>query len=505
MTENKERDYTISIEAENDILGSILIDADILAEIKTIIEPGYFYLPKHRVIYNAMLALEKEQQPIDATILGNKLKEIGKLDEIGGLSYLIDLADGVATTANTSHYAKILRDKYQLRDATTQLRALIDKGDQGISNTEFTNTLNQIVSKVSQPDFFGRPPLTIHDRATDLLENLIHSEPALPSSHNQLDRALSGGFQKGRMYIIDGLTGGGKSTFALNVADDLAESGLAIPVIVLFELTASELLEKSISRIARIDSRYIASKVWSNDRHPYNNLTEHDQQEIRSATTSAFDQYKDGPGRSLYVLDDTSGWTTAIIKSVVSQIKNLNPDKDVVLFIDPVQMLLTGDKTADREPTLRTGVVAGQCKQLARDLYVPVVLLSDTTKEAQGRKERGEKMSLTDIRGSFELSQRADVTLHITFGNNVFDKILKDATDQDYIRKIIQGYNNLKIDRAKTAQAIIQVGKQRSGDSLTAFYAWHRAFNHFQPVKIEDGETGPDIQTDTDDTDPEIF
>jgi len=501
MNKNKEKEPTvinnptISTEAEQDILGSIIIDEKILPDIKAIIEPGYFYLSKHRVIYNAILDLDKAQKPIDINLIAEKLTEIGKLDDIGKRSYLVELADGVVSTVNAVHYAKLVKEKYQLREMVTQLDALMDKINQGESNTEVVNSLNQIISKVSLPDFFGRPPLTIHDRADDLLVNLIHTDPALPSGHNQLDRALGGGYQKGRMYIIDGLTGGGKSTFALNIADDLAEAGDVIPVMIVFELTATEILFRSISRKARIDSKYLESRVWSNEKQPYKNLTPEHIQFIKRETLKTFEDYKDGLGRSLYILDDTTGWTTAIVKSVVSQIKRLNENKDIILIIDPVQMLLTGDKTADREPTLRTGLVAGQCKQLARDLYIPVVLLSDTTKEAQARKERGEKISLADIRGSFELSQRADVTLHINYGKNIFDNIRKETTEPDYIDKVIDRYNTLASENseAMTTQAYIKIGKQRTGDCRTAYYAWHRAYNHFKPIIIE-GYTDPETE-----------
>ena len=235
MDEQLSRIPPHNIEAEQSILGALLIDRDALSEVSGKLKPYVFYLEKHKEIYEAIVSLYEESLPVDIVTVSDMLSKRGTLDKVGNMDYIAQLASSVVTTANVSHYVSIIQDKALLRDLINSSGKIVDLGYQAtMEGVEVLNEAEKSVFDISQG--LNRTGLehinTLLDTTFSQLEELCVNKGDLtgvPSGFVDLDRKTSG-FQKSDLVLVAARPAMGKTSFVLNVAVNAALRGFPVAV-----------------------------------------------------------------------------------------------------------------------------------------------------------------------------------------------------------------------------------------------------------------------------------
>ena len=338
----------------------------------------------------------------------------------------------------------------------------------------------------------------------------------IPTSFSNLNVLLNGGLQRGKMYTITGGAGSGKTTFALQIVDEIAASNSisdSIPekdgslreptatleeqavgkpkvgaLYVAMEMSVGELITKSYSRLSGLNGALLESKAWllGNGLFP-DEVCERAQEQLVEAAEryGEFERY-------ILVLEGSNETRIGDVKSAVRWLKNKLPacalaDRSadtVVVVIDPMQRLLFGDERIDSNDTTRISMVAASIKKLAIDLDVPVIALSDTTKEGRNMKDNGEGA----FRGSYMINHVSDVTLYLNCDDNLLKAagVSKDNLPQNEYQRHVQleakqNVNPLEKDK-HSIYAVLHTSKQRTGAKRNVDFVYHRAINQFVEI-----------------------
>ena len=439
-----ERPLPHNLEAERSILGAVLLDNHSLNAAVEKIRAEDFFLPQHRQIFQRMIQLAENQQAIDVVTLMDDLSRRGELDSAGGVPYLSQLADGLPRATNVEHYARIVKEKAVLRNlaysaAAIQEQALAGGDDADVILDRAESTIFQIAEDRVRAGLIG-----VKELVRDNFERLerIFSEgrriTGLATGYPGLDNETAG-LQPSELVILAARPSMGKTALALNIAENVAVRNRQPVAVFSLEMSKESLLMRMLASEARVDA------------HKFR--TGHIGREDWNKITHALGSLGDAP---LWIDDSAS----STVLEMGAKARRLKRDRGLSLMIvDYLQLVVptnTGRGTNRQE---EVSSISRALKGLAKELKVPVVVLSQLTR-APEREER--KPQLSDLRESGAIEQDADVVLFINRPN--FYK--SDLPEED------------------RAKAELIIAKQRNGPTGNlnfVFLARHTRFEEAAP------------------------
>lgn len=383
-----------NIEAEQSLLGALLIDKDAIVQISEILHPGYFYrTEQHGSIYEAMQSLFERREPIDLVTLTEELKKLGTYDKVGGSAYLTTLVNIVPTSAHVENYAKIIKSHAVRRNLIAQSTKLIERAyDEGGLVEDLLEQAEAGIFSLSQ-EHVSRDFIPIKDALTqsfDRLDELQKSSGKLrgvPTGYRDLDSKLAG-MQQSNLIILAARPGQGKTSFAINIAQNVAvNSGLPTGIFSL-EMSQEELVDRLLVGQADIDAWKL--KTGKLDEKDFDKLS------------LAMGELAEAP---IYI-DDTPGISLAEMRTKARRLQIEHGLK--FLIVDYLQ-LIHGRNLENR--VQEVSEISQGLKNLARELKIPVLAISQLSRAVEARGSR--RPQLADLRESGAIEQDADVVMFI--------------------------------------------------------------------------------------------
>jgi replicative DNA helicase len=403
-------------EAEQAVLGAILIEGNVINQVLEILTPSDFYKEAHKKIFDSMIELDRESKPIDYFTLFEYMKSTGHLlEEVGGSSYLTYLREIVPSTANVEYYAKMVKEKSILRRLVMAATDIANRGHEEVINVdEFIDRAEQAILEVAQnkvkPSFYESRELAA--KALEIIETL-HARKELitgiPTGFEKLDYKTSG-LQPSDLIIIAARPGLGKTSFCLNIATHAAiEHGAPVGMFSL-EMTKEQLMLRMLSGSAKVS--------YSNIRSGY--IKDEDLEKLVKAA-DLFSKAK------IYI-DDTPAINVLELRAKARRQKR---EKGLELIIvDYLQLMRGHGRTETREREIAE--ISGSLKALAKELSIAVIAVSQLSRQTEARANR--LPQLADLRESGALEQDADLVIFIHR-----DDAYRKPEERDGIAQIIIG------------------------------------------------------------------
>ena len=379
-----------AIEAEAALLGSMIIEWQVIGEVLQIIKgPEDFYKQAHAAIYQVLVDLYDKQQSLDMVKLKQRLADLGQLEEVGGLPYLLELASSVPSAASAAGYAQMVRDKAILRHLIeTAGKIMHDAYNSAESAATLLNAAEQDIFRLAE---FGSGGEASHIKALlhDAYERLEAREgqsiTGLETGFYDLDEKLNG-LQKGEMIIVAARPSMGKTAMALNIAEYIATSGKRPLAFFSLEMSKQQLVERMMCSRSGVDSQRLRRNMLNQDEF--------------HALATAVGELSESP---VYI-DDMPGLTMLALRARARRLASRHDIEAV--FIDYLQLMSEpGAESRQQEVSNMSRAI----KALARELNVPVVCLSQLNRSPEGRE--GHRPRLSDLRESGSIEQDADVVL----------------------------------------------------------------------------------------------
>lgn len=380
--------------AEKSVLGAILIDPETIHLVAEYLRSEHFYLPEHKHIFSAMLALFETQQPIDLITLKNQLQKDGALKQIGGATYLSDLINTVPTAAYVENYANIIKDYYAKRrlievSSKAVEKAFDDRGD----TKQMLDEIETEIFALSQSNL-RRDFIEIKDILTESLERINEFQKGgsglrgVPTGFSGLDNKLAG-LQQSNLIILAARPGVGKTTFALNMALHAATKENVPVAFFSLEMSKEELVDRLLVGQADIDA-------W---RLKTGRLTNPEMTQL----TEAMGELSSAP----IFIDDTPGISILEMRTKARKLQAKHGLK--MLIVDYLQLADAGRRFDSR--VQEVSFISLGLKNLARELRIPVLALSQLSRAVENRNSK--KPQLADLRESGAIEQDADVVMFI--------------------------------------------------------------------------------------------
>jgi replicative DNA helicase len=384
------------LEAEKAVLSALLIDNTAIHSVLNEVSPDDFYHPSHQTIYKAMLALQDENEPVDLHTLSDHLNAAKKLDRVGGLVFLAELADYEATAANVVHHAAIVRDKAVkrslIRVSSEITEACFEQSDRANQLLDFAESKIFELGQTEARNIFTPLDGGLHD-AMDHVELLMRSSGELtgvPTGFKDLD-ADTGGLQPGELVIIAARPSMGKTALALNLARNAAVDHHKKVAIFSLEMTKRSLVLRLLASEARVD--------LTSFRKGYGNAE--DYKKIQRAANRLSD--------ATIWMDDSGTITILEIKARCRRLKSEH-GLDLVM-LDYLQ--LAHGNTPTQRKDLEIGEISHGLKALAKQLDIPVVALSQLNRGPEQRDPDKRRPNMGDLRESGAIEQDADLIAFI--------------------------------------------------------------------------------------------
>jgi replicative DNA helicase len=459
-----------NLEAEKSVLGAVFIKPAAFDELATNLAVDDFFLPAHREIFEAMVAIDKRRQPLDVLQVADELKTSGMLARLdGGAAYLNDLANAVPTAENILHYARLVREKATLRRLIAACADIQSSayGDFG----EFDSFLDESETKVFKVAQQNRRET--YAATGELMEEVLHNlevrtaerraVTGVPTGFTKLDE-ITAGLQRENLIIVAARPGGGKTSWAVNVATHAALNH-NIPVLLFsLEMSKYELMERMLAGEARIDSSrikrgFLEYSDWKNKIHPASGR-------LASAPI---------------LIDDSSAITIMEIRAKSRRFRGdpryFPPQPTVtpghppapplgLIVVDYLQLArgMAGRRDDNRQQEIAD--ISRGLKALAKDLKIPIIAISQLNREVEKREG---KPRLSDLRESGSIEQDADMVLFI----HREDMVSGDTPDAG----------------SPTAVAEIIIGKHRNGGTGSVKMTFIKEYTRFENY-ADDPEPG---------------
>jgi replicative DNA helicase len=387
-----------NIEAERSVLGALMLDKDSIIKVANLIRNGDFYKDDHNMIYEAMVELYEQREPIDLLSLSNRLEEKGQLEKVGGSSYLTSLVNSVPSSSNITHYAKVVQKKSTLRKLINTAAEIVELGYKEAEDVEkILDEAEQKLFGVSQKyikqDFV--PIKSILEAAFDRIDELHkgdHKLRGIPSGFPDLDNILAG-FQKSDLVILAARPSIGKTSLALDLARQVAVQQ-KIPVgIFSLEMSSDQLIDRMLSAQSGVDLwRLRTGRLKSGD-------TDDDFQRIGEAM---------GILSEAPIFIDDAG--SANVMEMRTMARRLQAEHNVGLIIIDYLQLMEGRSGGDSRVN-EISEISRALKQLARELNIPIIALSQLSRAVESRSPQIPKLS--DLRESGSIEQDADIVMFL--------------------------------------------------------------------------------------------
>lgn len=433
-----------SLEAESSVLGGLLLDNTSWDKVGDLLTDNDFYRFEHRLIYSAVHNLVNANRPADVITVFEALQNVGKAEEVGGLSYLNSLAQFVPSSANIRRYAEIVRER-------SILRKLVSTSDEIATNAFNPNgkQVAQILDEAEQKIFnigeegsrlkegfqsMDALAVTLMDRIDEMSKN-PHDITGVPTGFYDFDRMTSG-LQAGDLIVLAARPSMGKTALAINIAEHVAlNEGLPVAVFSM-EMGAAQLAIRIVGSIGRIDQGHLRTGKLSHDEWP--------------KLTEAIERLRN---ISLHI-DETPGLTTSELRANARRLSR-KCGKLGLIVVDYLQLMSGTSGDGDNRAT-ELGEISRGLKMLAKELQCPVIALSQLNRGVEQRTDKRPMMS--DLRESGAIEQDADVIMFI----------YRD----DYYNK----------DSKEPGVAEIIIGKQRNGPTGTVKLTFLKTITKFESL-----------------------
>ena len=403
-----------ALEAEEAVLGSMMIDEDAANKAISILGSShYFYKDSHRKIFDAMLELMNNSNPIDTVSVWDELKKVKSLKSVGGIYYLTGLVDKVPTSARVETYAEIVKEKGMLRDLITTSHEIskkaLDAGDSvgSILDDAEQSIFNLTEQKDSKIYQHIEPILSSTVKRIEEIAANPGSTIGVPSGIIDLDK-LTAGFQKGDLIIIAGRPSMGKTALALTVARNAAIESKSPTAIFSLEMSSDQLGQRLLTSEARVDNSHVRrgslpSGKWKNINIASGKLAQ----------------------APLYI-DDTPALS---ILDLRSRARRLKRERNIELIIVDYLQLMQGPKNSENRQN-EISQITQSLKALAKELNIPVIALSQLSRAVEQRTKK--EPMLSDLRESGAIEQDADVVVFL-YRPSVYEKEDQDLKGLAYL------------------------------------------------------------------------
>lgn len=447
---NADKNLPYSLESEQAVLGCILIDPSVLGRVALLLKADYFYLPQHKAIFLAMLELDASGNgKVDALLLLELLRNQHVFSEEDGKEYLVRLAEFVPTVENLESYCKIIKDKYYVRTLITVSGDIINMAYENQDEAEkVLDTAEQRIYDIRQGKAVAGPaPISdvisdVYDRLNKLNSPDKELYKGLPTGFPDFDKMVTG-LNRSDLVLIGARPAMGKTSFALNLARNVAVKGKRKVVFFSLEMSKEQLAQRVISTEARIPSQ----KMRTGD------LTPQEWESLSGACVFLADI-------QLY-FDDTANITVPEMKARIRQLKNVD-----CVFIDYLQLMQGSKKTENR--VQEVSEITRSLKLMAKDLNIPVVVCAQLSRSTEGRGH-SHKPQLADLRESGSIEQDADIVVML-----YRDDYYKDEKDNP--------------DDVVVNAAELLVQKNRHGPTGSIKMAWNPKFTLYTCVEQQHDE-----------------
>ncbi len=383
------------IEAEQAILGSMLTDRDAVISAIEVLKPDDFYREDNKIIYEAILNLYNRSEPIDVITVRAELETMGKIDNVGGLEYLVELPDKVPTTANSMKYIKIVEEKSSLRKLIKTANEIIELGYDPTEDVDdiMESAEKKIFNIMQDKDQKGYSPLKdVLVESFTKLEELYNRKQhitGVPSGFIDLDYRTAG-FHGSELILIAARPAMGKTAFALNIASNAALRANVPVAVFSLEMSKEQLVNRILSSESMVDSNKI--RTGKLDEEDWSKLAE------TIGPLSEGEMY----------IDDTPGIN---IMEIRAKCRKLKIEKNIgLVVIDYLQLIQgTGRRNGSREQEISE--ISRSLKILAKEIDVPVIALSQLSRAAEQRPDH--RPMLSDLRESGAIEQDADIVMFL--------------------------------------------------------------------------------------------
>ncbi|MBR6027187.1 MAG: replicative DNA helicase [Neisseriaceae bacterium] len=389
-----------SVGAEQSVLGGLLLDNESWDRIADLLTVNDFYRREHQLIYAAIVALIDAQRPADVITVQEELTKREELDNVGGLSYLVSLAQNTPSAANIRRYAEIVRERSifrQLAEVGTEISRMAYQ-PQGLEAQEVLDSAENKVFQIaensqrSQQGFTDMPTL-LKDVVSDiqkLYQNKDKEITGLPTGFIDLDKKTSG-LQSGDLIIVAGRPSMGKTAFAMNIAENVGINSKAPVAVFSMEMSSKQLAMRMFGSIGKIDQSMLRTGRL-NDHH-WKNLG------------MAMEALSDAP---IYI-DDTPALSALEVRARARRLARKHDGKLGLIVIDYLQLMSGGGGRSDSNRNMELAAITRSLKSLAKELGVPVIALSQLSRAVENRPDKRPMMS--DLRESGAIEQDADLII----------------------------------------------------------------------------------------------
>lgn len=435
-----------NLEAEQSVLGSMLIDPECLPDVFAALKADSFYLERHKVIFNSMLIMNSARKPIDPVIIADALAKEGHYDVSGGREYLVQLAQSVPSTTNIKHYVNIVNEQYLLRSLITIAQKIIDDATSGENEAgKILDRAQQLIYNINQgKENSGLEKLSkiiindVYTRLDKITGDEKEKYKGIPTGFGLLDKYLSG-LNRSDLILIGARPAMGKTSFALNLAHNVSMLAKKRCAFFSLEMTKEQLAERLLSSQAGVESQKLRKGELSVDE--WTRL---------GNATGQFENVE------LY-LDDSSSITVPEIKSKVMRLR----DVDCVI-IDYLGLIKSAVKKENRVQEVSD--ITRNLKMMAKDLNIPVVCCAQLSRATEGHG-KNHKPQLADLRESGSIEQDADIVMFLYRPDYYKTDVPEDKQDE--------------IDAAKTE---LIIAKNRHGATETVELVFDKEYTRFRAV-----------------------
>ncbi|MBQ1461540.1 MAG: replicative DNA helicase [Selenomonas sp.] len=413
-----------NIEAEQAVLGAMLIKKEAIIEVQEILRPDDFYREIHRIVYEAMVRLQNNDEAVDLVTLTEELRKTDMLDKVGGLGFITQLANIVGTAANVSYHAKIVKEKAELRNLINVATEIAGKAYE--DSDEVENIMDEAEKKIlavasRQGGGAFESMKNIVMRTFERINILYESKGGLTgisSGFKDLDK-LTAGLQKSDLILVAARPSMGKTAFTLNIASYVGLHGGSVAFFSL-EMSKEQLMQRMLCSEGGIDASRL--RTGQLDEVEWNKLV----------------GVADKMSRAPIYIDDTAGITVMELRS---KARRLKAEHGLDLIIIDYLQLMQGraSKNSDNRQQ-EISEISRSLKALARELDVPVIALSQLSRSVESRQIK--KPMLSDLRESGSLEQDADIVMFL-YREDYYDK---DTENKNITEIIVAKHRNGPVD-----------------------------------------------------------
>lgn len=416
-----------NIEAEQAVLGAVFLDREALIRASEIIKPEDFYRTTHQRIYQVMMELFEDDQPVDLVTVTTELNNRKWLEEIGGVSYLSDLANSVPTAANIGYYANNVEEKSILRrliKAATQIASSGYAGEDVVADvlSQAEKSILDIAGRRTSDGFIPIKDVLLETyERIELLHNSNSDLTGIPSGYRDLDKMTSG-FQASDLIILAARPSVGKTAFALNVAQNVAARAGETVAIFSLEMSAPQLVQRMLCAEGNIDA----------NRMRTGSFQESDWEKLTMAISTL--------SKAPIYIDDSPGITVSQIRS---KCRRLKAEQGLgVILIDYLQ-LIHGSGRENRQQEI--SAISRTLKGIARELNCTVIALSQLSRAVEQRQDK--RPMLSDLRESGSIEQDADIVAFL-YRDDYYDQ---ETENKNVIEILIAKQRNGPVGKVELA------------------------------------------------------